>query len=154
MNYNDFPTISEIDYDLINKQYSINNQKDRKEIVFKICREIESCVLSFFQIENKYNQNILKSLTLSNETLKKIQNNIISCFNIPTFQIKQIKNFSVFSFLKNLNEILTLLIEWKNIETKTYYEKLISNSIFEILNIQNTTLNSLNKSSIIFFKHM
>ncbi len=153
MKYNDFPTISEIDYDLINQQY-LNNQKDRKEIVFKICKEIETCVLSFFQIESKYNQNIIKSLTLSNETLKKIQNNLISCFNVPTFQTKQIKNFSVFSFLNSLTKILTLLIDWKDIETKTYYGKLITNSILEILNIQNTTLNVLNKSSVIFFKHM
>ena len=154
MNYNDFPIIAENDYNLINQHYTLNKQKDRNDLVFSIYKILKSCSLSLFQVEKKYNQNILKTLTQSNNILTKLQNNLISTFNIPPFQAKHINNFSVFSFLKELNNIITLFIEWKNTETKLYYQKIIDNSLLEIINLQISLLDVLNQSSIFFFKHM
>lgn len=152
MNYNDFPIMNDEDYLKLNTLYS-QPQTDKHRLMFDLCTKLNQCRNMCFFITDNHNKKIKDSLLGASKTLTKLFNNFSSTFNIQPSN-NQITEGNIFLFMKLLNSTIKLLQSWAEIEKKEYYQKLISNSSLEILEILDQLFGALLTSNISFFKHM
>lgn len=153
MNYNDFPILTNQEYQLMNENFS-TIQPNRKAQISKICFEINTCKNSTLTLSNKFNKKICDSLNQTHTTLEKLLNNLTSTFNINETSNNTIVDMNIFSFLNKVVNIISLIQVWSTTEEKTYYKSIAQKSIVELLNILNSLIKSLQLSNVQFFKYM
>ena len=154
MNYSDFQILSNEAYQIINEKYSSTSKPDRKSILFQICKELKTCSNFCFNLENKYNFKIRKSIELANSCIIKLYNNLQTTFNLYNNPNLSVENFNLFGFLKKLTNIISLFSSWNNLEAKEYYKSICEKSISDLLDVFQNILSSLEESDIRFYKHM
>jgi hypothetical protein len=150
MDYNDFPILSNQEYELINSHFSIE-KFERNYFLKNLLNELNS--LKNSKIESNLNKKLKVSIDKSNQILIKLFDNLASMFNIQ-IQSSSIQEINLFAFLEKLINLATLFSIWKQNETKTYYQSISHKSEIEILNSVKQILNDLKNSSVITFKHM
>lgn len=153
MNYNDFPILTNLDYELINKQYS-NETFDRKNQLTKICQNLDLCRQVCFEIEHFHNIKVKTSLQNTFSTTTKLLDNLTCTFNISISKKNEIFKTTIFSLLKILSEIISLFSIWLKNEKKEYYMSMCLKTQQELSACLNNILNSLEESNILTFKHM
>lgn len=154
MNYEDFPILSNQEYELINSHFSKREKFDRKTILNKICNELIICKNICLESKSKYNKKICSALEKSLIILNKLNQNISSCFNIVNSQSQTMKIFNLFDFMKKLISISSLVFSWFEHEPKEYYKNLAGKTNRELLQVMENIISALNNSNIITFKHM
>ena len=154
MRYDDFPILDSNEYSFISEQYKATQPFNRKALSFEICQELTTCINSCCAIENLYNTKIRQAINETKQILNKQLSNFSSLFNIQTTKVQNISSFNIFTFIKKINNIISLLSDWLSGEEKEYYKKLSKKSILELLEVINKIYSALEESNIYFFKHM
>ena len=154
MNYNDFPILNNEEYNLLNEHYSSLYPFNRKELINNLCLEINICCNTCLKLSNQFNPQIRNSINNSHQTLIKLFNNFSSLFNVQIKPNQLMDNLSIFTFIKRIINITKLLNQWLVNENKEYYISIIKKSILDIFNSLENIFSSLEKSNLLFFKHM
>lgn len=153
MEYQDFPILNNLDYQLINTNYN-TNKENKKNIISNICNKINTILLSLFHLNNLYNSTINNEINNHKKLLTKTQNNLSNLFNIQTQPTETINSFSIFDFLKELNILSASFLEWLKVEEKEYYRSVAIKTLHELITNQNQLIESLNNSYVKFYKYM
>ncbi len=153
MKYNDFPILSNGDYQILNVEYSRQNPT-RKELIFEIQKELRETHLSFFQLKNHFNKHIEKSLHELHNHLIQVSDSINELFKLSTIDSLTISNFNIFNLIRRTIKINTMFNQWSQIEEKEYYKKFAIQSSKNISNLLINLATILEQSNIHFFKHM
>lgn len=154
MNYNDFPILSNEEYNLMNQHFNNEHTTDRKTQVDKIFSLLDSAYNICVGLSNKHNFKITKSITTFSQTILKVKNNFTATFNLNTNSNKTVFNYTIFKLLDKIFDIIHELNIWISFEEKTYYKTLAQKSLKEIIIESKQILLSLNNSNVLFFKHM
>ena len=154
MKYEDFPILNNNDYSLLREQYLSSNQTDRKLIVNEICSEISNIINSYWSNENLFNNNLNLAIKNCSLSLMKVLDNLTSLFNIQVTRQQSIPTFNIFSYIRKINSIITMLLKWASKEQKEYYKSTASKTTIELLNSLNSILLAAEESNVKFYKHM
>ena len=154
MNYNDFPILSNEEYQLLNSHFSTSNISSRKDILFKILNEISNCKNLCFNIEQKQNFKLKTSLEFSFNTLTKLENNLSTSFNLKTTSSQSYKSVNIFSFTKKITKLSTLVSSWHSTEQKEYFKAIAHKTLIDLLSILENIFTALETSNVLLFKHM
>ena len=154
MKYEDFPILNNNDYSLLREQYLSSNQTDRKLIVNEICGEISNIINSYWSNENLFNNNLNRAIKNCSLSLMKVLDNLTSLFNIQVTRQQSIPTFNIFSYIRKINSIITMLLKWACSEQKEYYKSTASKTTIELLNSLNSILLAAEESNVKFYKHM
>ena len=152
MNYNDFPILSDTDYNFLNEKFNSENF-ERYDCVSKIYLLLNETKFLFYEVNN-INYKLKKSLLNCKQNLQKLQDNLTATFTLNYEPKKEIKNNNLFSFINKIFEIAKLYKLWFENEDKEYYKKLALNSLEILFNSISDILTVLEKINIILFKHM
>ena len=90
MNYNDFPILSNEEYNLMNEHFNNNHQTDRKTQLFKILTILNNCFNICIGLTSLYNLKINNAINNTKKCIEKNINNINSTFNIEITNTKTI----------------------------------------------------------------
>ena len=153
MEYNDFQLPNDKAFEIISNHLNNIKSYNKKENIISICSELNSSANMCATISEKYNLKIKQTIENVKNVLLKIFNNLSSTFNIKISNIR-VCNFNIFSFLRNLLNIILLTNNWEQNETREYYHQLSVKSIKELIDCVKLVLLSLEESNIHFFKHM
>ncbi len=151
MNYDDFPILTNSDYELLKEKFFFP-KKDRKAEIEKVCdqlRSLSSCNVTTI----KLNAKVVNSLTSLKRLSSKLENTFSSLFSLHTSN-NEILSISLFGFIKQFLECIRLLSCLAESEDKPYYRKIFISSSREILLEVSNIISSLEDSTIKFFKHM
>ena len=153
--YNDFPILSNNEYEKLKEQYNSANNFSRIQPLNQICSLIHDCNNSFqLNCNQKINNKIKSELTESNSTLIKILENLKTTFTVELNNTKSITSFNLFSYLKKLMTCIRLLNNWLKYEKKEFYKSIIISTRSDIENIILNLFTQLEKINIYFFKYM
>lgn len=154
MRYSDFPILSNEEYAHINEQFSRFATFGRYEALEVLCSKIQHTINYNIDVLSNFNKKTTQEIKSASSILSKILNSLTCQFNIHLKQEPNITKFNLFSFSKNINSILTLLVKWLENEEKEYYKTICKNCIYEILNAQKNIFSVLENSSVNFHKYM
>ena len=154
MMYNDFPILTENEYEFMNENFKNSQQFSRPRFLDIVCFNLKK-LQHFSSFSNVKMSTKLKNCFMdSNITINKLINNLTSTFNHNETPLKDVHNLTIFSYLKLVVENLTILDQWIKQEHKEYYKTLISNTRTELQNICLNVLTVLESSNVYLFKHM
>lgn len=153
MRYNDFPILNDNEYKFLNEQFN-NSSFNKKEILTKICFELNTIINFNFTNKEKFNNKIKQEIFNGIEIANKWLNNFSSQFNISLKSTTNIVNINIFSLLKKFNTVIYQLTTLIKHESKEYYKSLAINCINEIISTSSNILQALNESNLILFKYM
>lgn len=151
MNYEDFPILSNNDYELLKQEFSIPKQNREKALIKVLSLLLSFCTCNI--TSKKLNTKILNTINQTKQVCIKIENNFSSLFNL-TYSHHEIENLNLFSMIKKLllaSKELNILAEN---EAKIYYKKTFINSSKELIVSALDILSTLQDSYIITFNHM
>ena len=148
MNYNDFPILNNEDYLLINSHYENKVPFDRKKNLYKIISTISLAKTICCNLANKYNSQIQKEIANIFTTFTKLEDNLISIFNLSDSTQHTTRSFNIFSLQKSTAEIIELILNWNQHEPKQYYKTISHNFTCELLTSLNKLILSMEKSKI------
>ena len=154
MDYNDFPILNNDEYLFLNSQYLQESSLDKKTIIARILNKVSASINGCYALDRIYNTYIQKEISSTFETLKKVEANLHSIFNIEADPPATTKSFNIFNLIKSLNEIIKLLFEWTQNENKQYHKATAYKTSFELINNLERLLSAMIKSKIDFYKHM
>jgi len=151
MNYEDFPILSNADYELLKRELSFPKSDRIKSIepITQALHTLSNCCST----TKKLNTKIINSINQAKKICSKQQNNFSSLFNIPTAN-NQIENLNLFTMIKKIlftSRDLAILAEDEN---KIYYKKLFLKSSQELIATAADILSTLQDSYIVTFNHM
>lgn len=153
MKYDDFPILTNHEYETLNSQFLENTNPNRKDLLNEICQDLSNCSSSCLNLFSEHNQGIKQSLTLTNKTLTKLFNNLTTTFDLNPIKT-YVSNTNIFNLLSRLIKIISNIQKWLQLEEKTYYKSLATKSLNEIILCANSILSALENSNIKLFKHM
>ncbi|MBQ8615457.1 MAG: hypothetical protein IJ415_02705 [Clostridia bacterium] len=154
MNYNDFPILNNDEYNLINSHYSNFERFDRKTTIIKIYNEISGCKNICLDLSSKHNPKIKKAIEQAYETLNKLNENLLTSFNLNNTESNTIKTCSLFSFMRKITNLSSSVLEWSKSEKKEYFKSIAQSTMKDLFNIMLNLTSALEESNIILFKHM
>lgn len=154
MNYNDFPILTDSEYEKILNNYNASNNFSRHQVVSQICFLLKHCYTSFSFNHTKLNNQVKDCLYKNNVVLDKLYNNLATTFSISANNVEEVSAFNIFTYLKNLSEINELLNQWQIYEKKEYYKNIITSTLNELNSLIINLLSILEKINILLFKHM
>lgn len=152
MIYNDFPILEASHYEILNEKYKSSEPFNRRSFAIKIQQQI-STVLNSELSNNQYNLKISAAIKDSESTIKTLSENISSIISINLDSNKMF-SVNVFQYVKNLLNISSSLNNWFSNEPKEYYKNFLSKAIENLNNSIICIFSALEKSNILFFKHM
>lgn len=154
MEYNDFQIASDEAYKLMNEQFNNLSKFDRRTSLNQIIFCIQDCKVQILNISPSINLKIKKAIQTSSQALNKIDENLRSLFNLDNTHQQTIREFNLFTYLKNLTKLISLFQTWSKFEKKEYYLNFIFKTVEELLENIKIILQSLENSNIYLFKFM
>ena len=151
MDYNDFPNLNDEDFYILSTMYQ-QSSLDTTEISCQILNSLKRIKNKIDGSINSFNAQIVSNLI----ELNQIISTQISNLN-DTKMIRQesvVIKTSIFSILKDLNELSLLYLDWTQNEKKDYYKTLSFSHLKSILTLQTKIYNNLCNSYIKTFKFM
>ena len=156
-NYNDFQLPDNACFKLLNKAYysSKNTTSTQPQYLFTL---INNAINSCFSINNKLNSKIKSSIFNTKKELDKLKENLTLLYpknnqNYIQQNPYQIKEFNIFDFLKEINNIIVELVKTNN----SYTEKeqiIILKSILSLINSTQYILSSLSTSKVSLYRYL
>lgn len=154
MNYNDFPILSNEQYDLLQQNYS-NYKTDRNTYINRILAGLHECKFTCLNIKD-CNKNITLSISNTLSTIDLIINNLSNLTNAPVSYENTVKisNFNVFKFLGKLLNCLNLFHNWQNDESKDYFKNLANTYFLDLSKCLSNIISALEQSNVRLYKYM
>ena len=152
MMYEDFKILNTEQYKTINDQYLQSHSFNRKEFVDKVFSLLNTCSNCELSNNKKFNKTTIDKILKIQQILSKHSTNISIHFN--TTKINEVYKINIFTFIKNLVQLLSTYLRWQQEETKQYYKTLIQKGSNELTENIIELLRILENSNILFFKHM
>lgn len=154
MKFNDFPILTNDEYDKMRNEY-ISKQINNQELLFvEICNMLVDCE----SICNGLNKNVNKAIRLvvekSKNEIGELLSDLIYSFKITNNSSKNVKNFNIFSLQKNLIEIILKIQKHKLLNKELIKDTLLFSIESKITTILNNIINVLSDSNIYIFKHI
>ena len=154
MNYNDFPILSNDEYNLLNEHFNINQPKDKPTVLNNLLEKLNICFSFCIGLTNKYNVKINIAINNTKNQIEKIKNNLTATFNLTSTKNNSVLNSNIFILLNTIIEAVHETIIWTTIENKEYYKTLAQKNLNDLISCVKEILLALEKSNILFFKHM
>ena len=152
MNYEDYPILSDFEYEIINKNYA-HKTPTRKQLLSNIFKNLNLLILDCINC-NIENKKIFSAVKQTKQRLETISENLDSIFEFEKNNQTSIRDFNIFKFLENLCELQKLFYSWHQTEEKEYYKTICSNNFFLLFDCSLEILSTLSDSYIKIFKYM
>ena len=153
MEFNDYPILTDDQYNLMRQEYQSSLFFDRKNIAHKLFYILNDCNNMFYSINIKFNLKTTNAITNLNKEISKICESLAINFNIEN-SVSQVKDFNLFKYLRNISLAMNELIIWLTHEEKEFYKKTIQSFFSLLLEKENELFLKLEQSNIQFYKHM
>lgn len=153
MEYNDFKILSNEQYDMLNKQYVINENIEM-DILNNLFLNFDQCKSFCFGLSNKVNKQIQQALNNARQEYDKLINNLNLTFNITAHTPQTIQSFNLFSFAKKVVEGLILVQQLCFVSANKKISNFVCATTKTILEILSNLFSALEKSNIHLFKYM
>lgn len=148
-NYNDFPTLTNEQYEDLNTAY--NNQPTTD--INQATTRLEFCINSLTFIFPSLNKSLQEEITSSCNQLKSIKDSLKLLYPNINFNSNKHSN-NLFTILQELTTVSLLLNKIIDQSKKAYYIKVLHRLNLEVLNVLSNFMKTLSCLEIKFFKFM
>ena len=154
MEFNDFPILTNDEYDKMRNEY-INKQINNHELLYiEICNKLFECKSICIGLNKFVNKTIRLAVEKSKNEIDELYSDLSFSFKIKNQSCKEIKNFDVFSLLKNLVLIINSIQNHKRLNKDYLKDSLLFSIESKITIILKNIIQSLCESNIYMFKHI
>ena len=150
-NYNDFPTLSNEQYEELNKQY--NSSREHAKTPTTIASKLQFCINSFAMMQTNFNKPLQQQISFTIKELQSVKESIKILYPSLQFSSNSV-NQNIFAVLKSLADICIDFSKEINKTEKEYYKTMLSKLNTQVLNCISLLMLTISKQDIKFFKFM
>lgn len=150
--YDDFPILDNDAYLSLMHAYA-SQPKDRNSLINLIYTDLEQCIQLCLGISLDFDKKMKEVILNSKNELDKVCENLKSSFSI-SINIKEIKSFNIFTFIKKLSSCIENFATWEYGEEKQYYKTIAHSSLLSLCKIIKDITNILQDKNIKIYKYI
>ena len=152
--YNDFPILSDQAYLLMNQEFAKTRVYSRDIAINQIFFALCECKNLCYNVGSNYNKRVIDAVAHAKEDIDNCITNLQTAFELDELPQQEIKEFNIFSILKNLTNSIGLTFEVFTHEAKEYHKKIASSNLKLLTQACQTILTALESSQIKLFRFM